>query len=200
MPLRGQLKSLSGERLSRDEYIADFERRFWTIDAEDFWKLERRQTFQEPGDASWEASTRDDWDTALRLIEERRASLVKEEARIAQAGFTTYRVRVVEQPITPYLRWELASLRLQNELGEHIKIVTGEQVAWAEHVNPLPEIVTIGTSAVYEVLYDDDGVGIGAIRSEDTDDIDRWRNLIQGQYYVGQDIETFLNSGAGSYR
>jgi hypothetical protein len=38
--------------------------------AREFWKLERGQAFAEPGNASWEAFARGDWDESLRLIED----------------------------------------------------------------------------------------------------------------------------------
>ena len=42
------LDNAAGERMDLDDYYADFERHFWHV--KEFWKLERGQTFAEPGD------------------------------------------------------------------------------------------------------------------------------------------------------
>lgn len=38
-----------GQRLGLDDYSEDFGRHFWRSGSEGFWKLERQQSFQEPG-------------------------------------------------------------------------------------------------------------------------------------------------------
>ncbi len=68
------LNDAVGRLMALDDYYADFERNFATT--RDFWKLERGQEFAEPGDASWEAFDRGDWEESMRLLEERRADLV----------------------------------------------------------------------------------------------------------------------------
>jgi hypothetical protein len=56
------LKGAVGERMELPGYYADFEENY--SHAREFWKLERGQEFAEPGDASWEAFDRGDWDEA----------------------------------------------------------------------------------------------------------------------------------------
>jgi hypothetical protein len=51
------LAGAAGERLELAAYRADFRQHFWQVDQLGFWKLERQQFFQEPGDASWETCT-----------------------------------------------------------------------------------------------------------------------------------------------
>lgn len=119
---------------------------------------------------------------------------------MADSGFTTYRVRVVEEHITPYLRWELHSLRQRSELGERIRIISGADLAPFERRGMLPEIVTVGTNAVYEVGYDTDGAITGAIRSDDRPDLTKWRGFIRNLYATGEDIEKFFVSRADSLR
>lgn len=46
-----------GQRLGLDDYSEDFSRHFWRSGSEGFWKLERQQSFQEPGVESLEAPT-----------------------------------------------------------------------------------------------------------------------------------------------
>ncbi|HET6503308.1 MAG TPA: hypothetical protein VFG87_21370 [Amycolatopsis sp.] len=113
--------SLTGQRLALGAYHHDFESRMWRSEERDSWKLERQQSFQEDGSPSWDAFMRGDWDDALRLIGERRESLAEYYGRAASTGLTFYRVRVVAEPITPYLQWELNSLRQRGECGEQFE-------------------------------------------------------------------------------
>ncbi|WP_018682990.1 DUF6879 family protein [Actinokineospora enzanensis] len=183
----------AGERLLGQPYQDDFDEHFWEIDSTGFWKLERRQEFREPGDDSWVAFTEGRWADALALLEERRASLAAHYRRIAERGFDTLRVRVVERPLSPYLRWELRLLLLRHELGGRTRIVTAEQVREFEPAGPLPELVTLGDRVMYEILYDDDGVQYGAVRFAEQAAIARGRELIQGLYADGEDVDSFFH-------
>jgi hypothetical protein len=185
-------QELTGVLLSPQEYVDDFFPRFWNIEAENFWKLERMQTFQEGNSASWEAFHQGDWDEALRLIQVRKGRLEEYYGRVRRTGFRTHRVRIVEEPISPYLHWQLHSLLQRNELGERTRIVSGEAVAKFEKNGPLPEIVTIGTSAVYQVLYDSDGANTGAIRSDSPEDLVQWRSFIKDLHAAGEEITSFF--------
>ena len=96
-----------GVRLSRAEYGEDFGQRYAALRDVDCWKLERRQHFEEQGDASREALRRGDWPQALRLLDDRRDALRAEAADDERQGVTFHRVRVVEEPLSSYLQWEL---------------------------------------------------------------------------------------------
>ena len=50
-------------------------------------------------------------------------------------------MRVVEEPFTTYLRWQLHSLRVQAECGERIRVVPADAVALFERRERLPEVV-----------------------------------------------------------
>lgn len=139
--MRDLLAASAGEQLDRAAYLSDFDSRFWTIRAGDFWKLERRQRFQEPGDDSWEAFAAGDRKKAVQLLEERRGALQDYYRRITRAGFRTWRVRVVEEPIDPYLRWELHLLHLRHEYGGCVRVVGPEAIRVLEADAGLPEIV-----------------------------------------------------------
>ncbi|WP_086823998.1 DUF6879 family protein [Allokutzneria sp. NRRL B-24872] len=183
----------TGRRLSPEEYLEDFFPRFWAIDRYDFWKLERTQTFRESGSASWDAFARGEWEESLSLIRQRRDKLEEYYRRVRGSGFTTYRVRVVESAISPYLQWQLHSLVQRDELGERIRVVGEREVLPREREGRLPEIVTVGASAVYEVLYDDDGAILGAVLSERLSEIEAWRDFIRGLYEVGEGVESFFH-------
>ena len=111
MPNLLAASDLVGEGLSVPDYRADFRAEEKAIAGQESWKLERRQHFRQPGSASWEAFARGDWGQALQLIEDRREVLTQFAAEVKAQGLDLYRVRVVEEPIRPYLQWELHSLK-----------------------------------------------------------------------------------------
>lgn len=183
---------MTGDRLSLDDYIADFTERF-EGPAADCWKLERRQTFVEQGSASYDAFARGDWAEALRLIDERKPALREYHEQLAERGLDVRRVRVVEQPVSPYLIWELNSLRQRRELGELIRVAGHDLVAPHEAGGALPEVVGIDEAVVYQVLYDDDGVATGAIRSTEREQVARWRGVFVALFDRSEDIADFFD-------
>lgn len=187
-----------GERLQKEDYQADVDRHFWNIGKSSFWKLERQQVFQEPYDDSWVASSQGDWAEALRLLEARRPSLEEDYRRIAASGFVPWRVRVVEEPITSYMRWELHLLRLRVQLGEKLRIIGPEHIAGFERDEQLPELITLGDSVMYEILYDRDGLLEGGVRYVDRDLIARCRDFIRDLYRQGEEIESYFDRNIAS--
>ncbi|MFC4080043.1 DUF6879 family protein [Amycolatopsis samaneae] len=175
-----------------DIYHEEFGKDLWRTGAPGLWKLERRQTFQEPYSESWTAFRNGDWEEALRLHEARRASLQDTYRKIVEHGFSTWWVRVVEKPITPYLQWELHLLRLRNQCGDHVRAVRPEQVEWFERDGPLPEVVTLGTDVMYEIVYDENGLPQGGVRFTDQARVVRTQERIQELFTAGEDMETFF--------
>jgi hypothetical protein len=76
-----------------------------------FDKLERIQHFREPGDPSWEAFAAGHWEEAMDLLRKDLPSGRAEFAEDSRLGLMSYRVRVVEFPIVPYLQWEFYALK-----------------------------------------------------------------------------------------
>ncbi|MFS7874998.1 MULTISPECIES: DUF6879 family protein [Streptomyces violaceusniger group] len=187
-----RLDTSQGEALPLGAYRRDFRERQWTIDGQDSWKLERGQHFREPGFTSWEAFARGDWDGSLRLIEEERDYLREFSQEVEDHRITLYRVRVVEQPITPYLQWELHLLRLRAECGERIRVVGPEHLADLERSEPLPELLTLGDSTTYRIRYTDQGILDGAVRFTDAGITSRCRALTRDLYDAGEDLESYF--------
>ncbi|WP_433177403.1 DUF6879 family protein [Actinoallomurus sp. CA-150999] len=132
-----------------------------------FLKLERRQTFREPGFPSWEAFAAGDWDRALELNERERDAVRAKVAEDDSLGVESRRLRVVERPVTPYLQWEMQYFRLLAEAGEDLRVIDASRVQHLEADRPLPEIVILGDRVLFEVLYDADGTAYGARRLDD---------------------------------
>jgi hypothetical protein len=182
-----------GERLSR----ADYKREFWQRDAEirngSAWKLERRQHFEEQGSASRDALRDGAWDEALRRIEERRDALLEEAREDERRGYVFHRVRVVEQPLTPYVQWELHSLRQRALYGQRVRVVDAGVVADTEHSGLLPEVVILDGGTLYNVLYTEEGASEGAVRFTDPDLVARWESYVKALYEAGEEMESFFD-------
>ncbi|WP_284742119.1 DUF6879 family protein [Amycolatopsis sp. RTGN1] len=182
------LVTLPGDRLTPDEYFSDYDRNFWHTDNTGCWKLERQQHFVESGNASWDAFNRGDWSKALRLMEERRQALADYENRIAGHGFEVRRIRIVEEPLSPYLIWELNSLHVRFQVGGKIRVVDGGVVAGLELHEVLPELFILGKKVIYQVLYTESGELEGAIRSDVPDLIQHWTATAGRLYDQGEDL------------
>ena len=181
-----------GTRLSLEDYRADFRATEPMITGQDSWKLERRQHFRQPGSASWEAFARGQWAEALRLIEARRESLMESGAKTAEKGTDLYRLRVVAEPIIPYLQWELHSLKLRAQCGEFIRILPAAAVRQLEDGGELPEVVTLGPLNAYHILYDADGVLTGGVKVTNPQAVGRVTDLVRRLYGQGEDLATFF--------
>jgi hypothetical protein len=156
-----------------------------------FDKLERIQHFREPDDASWRAFAAGDWDESLRLSEQNRPEVVAEFAEDARLGYRSYRVRVVDLPIDPYLQWEMDRFRIRVECGESIRIVGPTAVADYETTGIVPELIFMGSLAMYEVRYDKTGELVGGKRFTDPELIVNCRAEVQALYASGEDFWSF---------
>ncbi len=180
-----------GERLGPREYGEDFWERFEALRDVDSWKLERLQHFEEDS-PSRDALRRGDWDEALRLIEARREDLRQAGERDERRGVAFHRVRVVEEPLTPYLQWELHSLRQRAEFGRRIRVLPAKDVAAAENDKLLPELVVLGGRTLYRVLYTPAGVPDGAVRFTEPEIIEPWVGFVKQAYAAGEDIRDYF--------
>jgi hypothetical protein len=182
-----------GERLVREDYRRDFRERDALVRGRDSWKLERLQHFEEQGSPSRDALRRGDWEEALRLLEERREALLVGGREDEERRSFFHRVRVVERPLTAYLQWELHSLRIRAECGERIRVVPAENLAEAEESGPLPELVILGGRTMYQVLYAETGIPIGALRYTGSELVDRWESYLKDAYETGEDVRTYFD-------
>jgi hypothetical protein len=182
-----------GERLSREVYKSDFRQRTAELRGQESWKLERLQHFEDQGNASWDAVRRGDWEEALRLLEGRRGALLATAEEYARRSYTFHRVRVVEPPLTPYLQWELRSLRIRAECGGRIRVIDAARVAASERSGLLPEVVVLGGGTLYQIVYTAEGVPNGAIRYTDPDVVAPWEDYIRALYAEGEDVTSYVD-------
>ncbi|MFE3719136.1 DUF6879 family protein [Streptomyces cyaneofuscatus] len=185
-------RSGAGEVLSRDDYLADFSR-VHASDISLLAKIERGQTFQEPGSPSWEAFAAGDWSGALRLMEAERESTAAYFRDASERGLVFRRVRVVELPVSPYLQWEMNVLRLRSESGERIRVLGAGKIADLERDAEVPEVVILGDSVMYAVIYDADQKGAGARRFTDRGQVRRTTEEFEVLYARGEEFSEFFD-------
>lgn len=181
----------AGEVLARPDYLDDFGR-IYGSDIRFLAKIERGQTFKEQGSPSWDAFASGDWAGALRLIEAERDSVAAYFQDAARRGLAFRRLRVVEFPVTPYLQWEMNSFRLRSELGEEIRVLDARAIADLERDGPLPEVVVLGNSVMYTVIYDEELKGAGARRFLDPEQIKTTVTEFEYLYRKGEEFSEFF--------
>jgi hypothetical protein len=181
-----------GEPLDDDAYVADFRARRAAIRNGESWKLERLQHFEEEGSASRDALRRGDWAEALRLFEARRDSAreAAEADRLNNAPFR--RLRIVEEPLTPYMQWELHSLHVRAQVGHPVRVLPAKEVAADETDGLLPEIVVLDNRTLYEILYTEAGAYESSRRYTDPEIIEPWVAYISRAYDVAEDIQDYF--------
>src|SRR5690606_32804702 len=114
--------------------------------------------------------------------ENRRGALAEAVTEEEGRGNPFHRVRVVKEPLTPYLQWELRYLRLQAECGRPVRVLGHEAVLPLEPAGLLPEVVVLGGRVLYQVVYTDEGLSDGAIRFTDPEIVRRWEGFIEELY------------------
>lgn len=186
------LTQLAGETLTLQAYLTDFQKHFWETDESGCWKIERQQEFAEPGDDSWEAFAQGDWPSALQLMNAKRREITHYHKRILKHGFDVRRIRVVQEPISSYLVWELHVLHVRAQCGANIRVVNAAQVQPFEEAGIIPEVFILGKSIAYQVLYCEEGVAEGAIRTADRTVIARWTEVAKQLYTAGEELDGYF--------
>ncbi|WP_369265792.1 DUF6879 family protein [Streptomyces harbinensis] len=185
-----------GTWLDNPAYRRDFRERTAGIRDGGSWKLERVQHFEEPANRSpsREALRQGDWQASLRLLEDRRENLLNAWREDQRRNYVFHRVRVVEWPLTPYVQWELHSLRQQSEYGVPVRVISdeAEAVRARETRGSLPEIVTHDGSALHHVRYSTAGDPQGAYLFTDPAVVGPWEDYIKTLFEAGEDVRTYV--------
>ncbi|MGH3770468.1 MAG: DUF6879 family protein [Pseudonocardiaceae bacterium] len=182
-----------GARLDIGSYRREFRLRRGEIYDSDSWKFERRQHFEEQGSPGRDAFRRGDWEGAMRILEGKRESVLQSVCKDRENRSTFYRVRVVEDPISGYMQWELQSLRMQAECGKPIRVVSARAVSALENTHLLPEVVVLGSKTIYEVVYTDSGVPDYAVRFTNAELAKNWEEFIKELYNIGEDVVSYVD-------
>ncbi|MFJ2953853.1 DUF6879 family protein [Streptomyces sp. NPDC087270] len=181
-----------GERFDVPGYRADFRERRAAIRDGDSWKLERLQHFEEV-DPSRDALRRGDWGEALRLFEADRDSVRTAAEQDASRNHRFHRLRVVEEPLTPYVQWELHWLQMRAEYGHRIRVVSSGDIVGAESAVPLPELTLLDDRTLYRVLYTEAGATEGAVRFTDAAIVTPWAAYLRSLYAAAEDMTSYFH-------
>jgi hypothetical protein len=195
MILPARLDPDVGERLTDKEFFADFNHRFWRNTA--FYKLERAQHFAEPHDPSWQAFAHGRWEEALDLIEARRPLLEAQHRKATDSGTVPRRIRIVEEPLTPYLQWELHLLQLRDQVtGGTIRVLPAMFVAADEHAygSRLPEVSIMDDAAMYLHKFDAHGVQDHNLRYTDAETVQTWLDYTERLWNSGWPLADYFDS------
>jgi hypothetical protein len=117
---------VSATRLSLDEFGVAFASAWSRIESR-FLKLECWQAYHESDtNESQAAYNRGDTEAARELLRREADAdrLLYEDVRRRAIEYA--RVRLVQEPLTPYLEYELLSYRIRADLGERIEVVSCE--------------------------------------------------------------------------
>lgn len=189
-----QIDHTTGQALNNEAFYNDFTNHFWSCDQ--FWKLESAQHFAEPGNPSWQAFNQGNWKQALQLHQDRTQDLLDYHEQCAEYGIQTKRVRIVKQPITPYLQWEMHLLFLRDTTGGPIRILPGGEFTYLEEDQPdntFPEICGMDKTVMYEHRYDNHGVMYETIKYTNPDTVTKFKYLTDTLYQQAQPIGPYFH-------
>ncbi|ATE57146.1 MULTISPECIES: DUF6879 family protein [Actinosynnema] len=184
------MSACTGVPLTLDEYVDGFERHHGVEGVGELWKIERTQVFQEEGNASCAAFLAGDRARSLALIAERLPQLEQQHRAATAHGMVVGRVRVVEEPLDPYVLWELTSQVQRAALGEQIKVVDAADLAGLEAGGPLPDLVGFDDAVVYFIHYTPDGVPTGATAATDHQ-VAHWRQVYRSLHDAAEPVADY---------
>lgn len=179
-------------KLSHAEYLSNFWSYFDQPDVT-LRKIEAGQVFAEPGNPSWEAFADGDWNRAMQLIASRAEETQEYFHGLADLGKEAKRVRIVAKPYSAYLIWEMHVLRLNQQLGEEIRVVPISVAR--EQVTPvwIDDFTALSEDVAYRVTYDRYGVNDGAEASYDSQTIQRVLAAFETLFMAGEPMLEFFD-------
>lgn len=185
----------AGQKLDLHTYYPDFADHFRNTD---FWKLERGQSFAEPSSRSWNAFNEGNWEQSMDLLNEWRHELIPVHTKNISNLVYAHRIRIVEDPLTPYMRWELELLQRRFEVTGRINVASAEFDPLIVEIEtetgaPLPDL-NIMDDLMYQVIYDANGVLHHVYKYTDPHIVNPWRDLTKHLYHEGITMEYFYKS------
>lgn len=118
----------AGERLDLDEFGERFAVA-WSSLENRFLKVECWQSYHEPEqNRSQKAYYRGDTDRAVTLLRKEAEADKPLYDDIRKRGIEYARIRLVQEPLTMYLRYEMLAYGIRAEMGENIEVVPCDPV------------------------------------------------------------------------
>ena len=104
--------------------------------------------------------------------------------RHTNAGRRLQRVHVVVEPLTDYLRYELAAYMQNSEAGEDIRLIPVRGDDWPAELPQGDDFWLFDDADVWDMHYDSEGQFLKAIRAASSSRIEqcvRWRDVALAQ-------------------
>jgi hypothetical protein len=99
----------------------------------------------------------------------------------------------VEEPLTPYVQWELHWLQMRAECGHRIRVVPARDISAAERASLLPELTLLGERTLYRVLYTEAGATEGAVCFTDPDIVAPWAAYLRSTYAAAEEMTSYFH-------
>jgi hypothetical protein len=181
------MADLSVAYLAPADFRAHF-KRAWDDARSRYFKIERRQSYNQAGDESFEAFVDGDYERARRLVH---SSVLTQGEMYAEArakGIDLVRLRLVQLPLSDYLRYyEIPSYFASVELGERIGFadVSGDN-------DLLPDCIIFDARVMFINAYDGLDRLVGAIEITDHSEIGRYLALAEPLLAESQPLADFV--------
>ena len=147
-------------QLDLDQYLARFQDIQESLSCSTL-KLESAQHFIEPGNDSWELFRDNHWEAALEVVMGMETEIYDSFRDLQSRGITTKRLRLIEEPLSPYVQWELHILNVRARAGEDIRVMRNGEAAIALNIQPR-ELLFLDEIAMFDIKYSINGLLIGA--------------------------------------
>jgi hypothetical protein len=104
--------------------------------------------------------------------------------RHTEAGRTLQRVHIVVEPLSNYLRYEVAAYQLNDHAGEDIRLIPVSANSWPEGLPTGRDFWLFDDREVWDMHYDPEGRFLKATRSESPEYLQQcrsWRDIALSQ-------------------
>lgn len=92
-----------------------------------------------------------------------------------EAGRRLQRVHIIEEPLTDYLRYELAIYALNHRAGEDIRLIPAPAGRWPERLPRATDFWLFDDREVWDMHYDNAGRFLAATRCQSGEHLERCR-------------------------
>ena len=164
-------------RIEPDQLWPEF-KRLWDQIGQRFFKVERLQAYAEPGDPSYEAFLRGDMESAVAHLEERIGGEAELFLDMCRRHFQYVRLRMVELPLTPYLRYEFKSYPIGARYGQRVVVLNLEDGDNRATFSDVGELMVFDDFACMIHDYDAEGLMKGTWIIEGKDGVAPYVELV----------------------
>lgn len=180
--------------LTEEEFGERFERE-WERLTSRFFKFERLQEYRVPDDPSFQAFERGDLEEARRRDRENILAQKPLYDAAHAKGVILVRVRVVELPLSDYLRlYELPSYRVSAACGEEIRITRADQHQELLTTTRLSDFIAFDDRVVLVNKYDEGAAPDGAWLVEQPQLVKRFVDTGEQLLATSVSLDEFLGS------